>query len=125
MYTNDARITSLNGIRHHKPRAQETSGGKLGTLTNHRHASATLQKCENLDPRAIGQWAAHDTLPQALQHDLVMNALLKQMAIHRLTKKIHKLIKTHYARMGMRVQMNLILFTLTHFPILSCKCFNS
>ena len=35
-------------------------------------------KLKKLDPWAIGQWAAHDTLPQALQHDLMMNALLKQ-----------------------------------------------
>ena len=54
---------------------------------------------KNLDPQAIGQWAAHDTLPQALWHDLVMTALLKQMTIHKLMKrKIQKLIKTCYAR---------------------------
>ena len=62
-------------------------------------------KFENLDLQAIGQQAACDTLPQALWHNLVTNALLKQMVIHRLTKKIHKLIKTCYARLGMWVQM--------------------
>ena len=34
-------------------------------------------KFKKLDPQAIGQQAAHDTLPQALWHDLVMTALLK------------------------------------------------
>ena len=40
---------------------------------------------KTLDPQAVGQQAAHDTLPQALWHDLMMIALLKQMKIHRLT----------------------------------------
>ena len=34
-------------------------------------------KFENLDPWAIVQWEACDTLPQALWHDLMMTALLK------------------------------------------------
>ena len=34
-------------------------------------------KCKKLNTWAIGQWAAHDTLPQALWHDLVMTALFK------------------------------------------------
>ena len=42
MYTNDARIVSLNITCHHEPQAWETSGGKLGTLTNLRHVRATL-----------------------------------------------------------------------------------
>ena len=42
-YTDDARIASSNIIHHHKPQVWETSGGKLGTLTNHRHMRATLQ----------------------------------------------------------------------------------
>ena len=80
-------------------------------------------KFKNLDPWAIGQQAACDTLPQALWHDLMMNALLKQMVICRLTKKIQKLIKIHYMRLGVWVQMNLIPFILTHFLIMLCKFF--
>ena len=40
---------------------------------------------KTLGPWAVGQQAACDTLPQALWHDLMMIALLKQMKIHRLT----------------------------------------
>ena len=42
MYTDDARIASLNVIHHHEPQPQDTSGRKLGILTNRRHVSATL-----------------------------------------------------------------------------------
>ena len=45
-----------------------------------------------LEPQVVGQQAACDTLPQALQHDLVMTALLKQMRVHKLINgKIQKL----------------------------------
>ena len=63
MYTDDARIMSSNVICHHEPQAWETSGGKLGTLTNHRHVSATLRNLKILDPWAIGQRAARDIWP--------------------------------------------------------------
>ena len=43
MYTDDARIMSLNVIHHHEPQVRETSGGKPGTLTSQRHMKATLQ----------------------------------------------------------------------------------
>ena len=56
---------------------QEMSGGKLGTLINSRHTRATY-KMKDLITQAKGQWAACDTLPQALQHDLVMAALFKR-----------------------------------------------
>ena len=112
-YTDDARAASSNFTCHHRPLVWETSGGKLVTLTSYRHtraillnfetllvtltsyrhARAILLNFETLDPRVVGQWAAHDTLPQALQHNLVMTALLKQMRIHRLTnRKMWKLI---------------------------------
>ena len=42
MYTDDARIASSNVTCHHEPQVWETSGGKLGTLTNLRHVRATL-----------------------------------------------------------------------------------
>ena len=60
MYTDDARIASSNFIHHHEPQVWETSGRKLGTLTNHRYVRTTLQNLKNLDPQAIGQWAAHN-----------------------------------------------------------------
>ena len=45
-----------------------------------------------LEPQVAGQWATCDTLPQALWHDLVMTALLKQMRVHKLISgKIQKL----------------------------------
>ena len=82
-----------------------------------------LQMMYTLDPQVVRQWAACNTLPQALWHDLVMTALLKQMRIHRLTKrKIQKLIKTCYARFRLWAQTNLTPVILTHFLILSCKC---
>ena len=58
-YTNDARIVSLNITCHHEPRVREPSGGKLGTLTNLRHARATLQNAKVKYP-AKGQRAARD-----------------------------------------------------------------
>ena len=73
--------------------------GNWAHSQSHRHTEGHTMKFENLDPWAIAQWAAYDTLPQALRHDLVMNALLKQMMIHKLTKKIQKLIKTHYTKL--------------------------
>ena len=89
----DARVASSNVTHHHRLLVWETSGGKLGTLTSYRHARAILPNFETLDPWVAGQWAAHDTLPQALQHDLMMTALLKQIRIHRLTqRKMWKLI---------------------------------
>ena len=33
---------------------------------------------KKLNPQAKGQWAACDTLPQALWHDLMMTALFKK-----------------------------------------------
>ena len=55
----------------------ETSGGKPGTLANLRHARATLQN-EKLNTWAKGQQAAHDTLPQALWHNLMTTTLFKK-----------------------------------------------
>ena len=73
-------------------------------------------KCLNFTSPGNEQWAAHDTLPQALQHDLMTTALLKQTRIHSLTnRKICKLIKTHYVRFRVWAQMNLTLVILTHF----------
>ena len=44
------------------------------------------------EPWVAGHQAACDTLPQALQHDLMMTALLKQMRVHKLINgKIQKL----------------------------------
>ena len=42
MYTDDTRVVSSNITHHHKLWVQETSGGKLGTLTSYRHARAIL-----------------------------------------------------------------------------------
>ena len=93
VYTDDTRVASSNITHHHRLLAWEISGGKLGTLASYRHARAILPNFETLDPQVVGQWAACDTLPQALQHNLVMTALLKQMRIHRLTnRKMWKLI---------------------------------
>ena len=86
-YTNDARVASSNVTHHHRLLAWETSGGKLGTLASYRHVRAILPNFETLDPWVAGQQAAHDTLPQALWHDLMMTALLKQMRIHRSTNR--------------------------------------
>ena len=47
MYTDDARITSSNITHHHEPQAWETSGGKLGTLTNLKHVRAMLQNAKS------------------------------------------------------------------------------
>ena len=60
MYTNDARVASSNIIHHHRLQAWEISGEKLGTLTSYRHVRAILPNFETLDPRVVGQWAAHD-----------------------------------------------------------------
>ena len=60
MYTNDAMAASSNITYHHRPLAQETSGGKLGTLTSYRHVRAIVPNFEILDPRVMGQRAARD-----------------------------------------------------------------
>ena len=56
----------------------ETSGGKPGTLTNLRHTSVPYYETKMLNTQAKGQWAACDTLPQALWHDLMMTTLFKK-----------------------------------------------
>ena len=60
MYTDDARVASSNISHHHRLLAQETSGGKLGTLASYRHARSILPNFETLDPRVAGQRAARD-----------------------------------------------------------------
>ena len=45
-----------------------------------------------LEPWVVGWQAAHDTLSQALWHDLMMTTLLKQTRVHGLTNiKVQKL----------------------------------
>ena len=51
VYINDARVASLNITHYHKPQAQETSGIKLGTLTNPRHVRATLRNTKIKIPK--------------------------------------------------------------------------
>ena len=85
-YINDARVVSLNIICHHRLQAWETNGG------NWAHLQATgrqgpYYQILNFRSPDVRQQAAHDTLPQALQHDLMMTALLKQTEIHWLTKR--------------------------------------
>ena len=60
MYTDDVRAASLNVTHHNRPLAQETSGGKLGTLASYKYARAILPNFETLDPRVAGQRAACD-----------------------------------------------------------------
>ena len=60
MYTDDARIASSNIIHHHEPQAWETSGGKTGHTHKPQVHKGHTMKFKNLDPQAIGQWAAHD-----------------------------------------------------------------
>ena len=76
-YTNDARIASLNITHHHNPRAWEQVVG------NWAHSQASGMRgphyeMKKLNTWAKGWWAAHDTLPQALWHDLVVTALFKK-----------------------------------------------
>ena len=66
MYTDDARIASSNIIRHHEPRAWETNGRKTGHTRKPQVCEGHTMKFKNLDLQAMGQQAAHDTLPQAL-----------------------------------------------------------
>ena len=58
--TDDARVASLNDTHHHRPQAWETSGGKWGTLTSHKHVSARIPKLKILEPQVGRQWAACD-----------------------------------------------------------------
>ena len=44
----------------------EMGGGKLGTIVAFRHMSISLYKIKFNLPGQKGQWAACDTLPQAL-----------------------------------------------------------
>ena len=73
-YTNDARIATSNVTRHHNPRAWEQVVGNQA----HSQASGTQgphYEMKKLNTWAKGQWAACDTLPQALRHDLMMTTL--------------------------------------------------
>ena len=76
-YTDDARIVSLNITCQHDPRVQEQVAGNWA----HSQASGTQgphYEMKKLNTQAKGQQTACDTLPQALQHDLVMTALFKK-----------------------------------------------
>ena len=76
-YTDDTRIASSNVTHHHDPRVREQLAGNWA----HLQASGMRgphYEMKKLNSRAKGQRAAHDTLPQALWHDLMMTTLFEK-----------------------------------------------
>ena len=76
-YTDDARIASSNVTHHHEPQVQGQVVGNWAHLQTSGMRGPHYEM-KKLNTQAKGQQAACDTLPQALQHDLVMTALLKK-----------------------------------------------
>ena len=81
-YTNDARILSSNVTCHHGPQAQEPLVGNKWWEAGYTHKPQAYKghpmKQKKLITQAKQQRAACDTLPQAVQHDLMMTTLFKR-----------------------------------------------
>ena len=81
-------------------------------------------KFKKLDPQAIGQWVACDTLPQALWHNLMMGALLKN-GDTQINKENTQIDQNPLHKAGDAGSNEPDPVHSNPFPILSCKCFHS
>ena len=80
-YTDDAMTVSSNVECHHSPRVWEQLAGnewqEAGYTCRLQAYERHSTKMKILITQAKGQWAAHDTLPQALRHNLMVAVLFK------------------------------------------------